>query len=406
MCGIVDLELVNMNRKIKELIFESFENLDHWLSENDFKAYDPFDGLNSKILNRLTFDNHYLRIILQQTVRRFPINIRPYLGIRKEASSKGMAFCASGYLKMFQATGERVYREKAESCLDWLEKNYCNGYSGYAWGNHFSYESRGGKIPLNVPTIVWTSLITNVFFDAYELLGEPRYFDVAKSACNFIINDIGRFEDTDGSLCLMYTPLNRNNPSLEACVHNSNVLGAWVLGRIYKHTGRDEYLSIAEKAMEFTAKHQSPDGSWYYGVANKFRWVDSFHTGYVLESLDGYSKATGDRSYEEKLFRGYCYFLSKFFKEDGTPRYYNHKTYPIDIQCASQGIQTLVNLRGLDDSSLDIAKRVAVWTVRNMQDKRGFFYFRKYPLIINKTPMFHWGQATMISALTSLHKEL
>jgi hypothetical protein len=37
-----------------------------------------------------------------------------------------------------------------------------------------------------------------------------------------------------------------------------------------------------------------------------------------------------------------------------------------------------------------------------MQDPTGYFYYRKYPLITNKTPTLHWGQATMFAALALL----
>src|SRR5205814_8546659 len=96
------------------------------------------------------------------------------------------------------------------------------------------------------------------------------------------------------------------------------------------------------------------------------------------------------------------FFLKTFFKPDGTPRYYDYKTLPIDIQCAAQGIQTLVNLRGLDPRSLEIAAQVAQWTIANLQDPTGYFYYRKYPLVTNKTPTLRWGQATMFAALALL----
>ncbi|MCK7468724.1 MAG: hypothetical protein MZU91_11805 [Desulfosudis oleivorans] len=37
---------------------------------------------------------------------------------------------------------------------------------------------------------------------------------------------------------------------------------------------------------------------------------------------------------------------------------------------------------------------MADWTIDNMQDKKGYFYYRKYPMITAKTPMLHWAQAT------------
>jgi hypothetical protein len=53
-----------------------------------------------------------------------------------------------------------------------------------------------------------------------------------------------------------------------------------------------------------------------------------------------------------------------------------------------------------------MACKVARWTIKNMQDPAGFFYYRKYPLVTNKTPTLHWGQATMFAALTLLHQHL
>ena len=70
-----------------------------WLEKNDYAGYDTFDGLSAWV-RPLTFENPFLRIALQQSVRRFPLNLRPLLGIPKSRSTKGMGFlhgdtCAS-----------------------------------------------------------------------------------------------------------------------------------------------------------------------------------------------------------------------------------------------------------------------------------------------------------------------
>jgi hypothetical protein len=49
-----------------------------------------------------------------------------------------------------------------------------------------------------------------------------------------------------------------------------------------------------------------------------------------------------------------------------------------------------------------MATRTADWTINNMQDASGFFYYRRLPGIVNKTPMLHWGQATMHKALAQV----
>jgi len=62
----------------------------------------------------------------------------------------------------------------------------------------------------------------------------------------------------------------------------------------------------------------------------------------------------------------------------------------------------LANFADNDESSLELALKVAEWTIDNMQDKEGYFYYRQYPLLKAKTPMLHWAQATTYKALSLL----
>lgn len=382
----------------------SINKLDKWVTMNNYKAYDPFDGLSSSYTKYLTFNNPILKIVLQQSVRRFPINIRPLIGIKKEISTKAMGFFAQGYLNLYLLNKEDKYLEKVKQCLNYLIDNYSKNYSGYCWGNHFDYQSRGGDIPKGVPTIVWTSLICNAFLDAYENLGEEKYLRVARSSCDFIFKDLYKL-DHQGTTCIGYTPQKKDSVIRNA-IHNSNMFGASLLARVYSHTGEKELIDLAKKSVLFTVRDQLDSGGWYYGLHKKWHWIDLFHTGYVLESLHYYIKYSKDEEHMDVLKKGYDYFINNFFSNDGIPKYYHNRKYPIDIQCASQGIQTLINLKSFNNESSDIAKKVALWTIENMQDKSGYFYFRKYPVLINKTPTLHWGQATMFAALTLLNYDL
>src|SRR5271170_6315441 len=77
------------NPAFKASAYASIGRLSGWLEKNDYRGYDTFDGLSARFLRPLTFETKYLRIVLQQSVRRFPVNLRPVLGITKEHSSKG-----------------------------------------------------------------------------------------------------------------------------------------------------------------------------------------------------------------------------------------------------------------------------------------------------------------------------
>ena len=71
-------------------------------------------------------------------------------------------------------------------------------------------------------------------------------------------------------------------------------------------------------------------------------WVDNFHTAYVLDCFKHYAQSTGDERFDPENDEGIRVLEDNFFLPDGTPRYYNYKTLPLDIQCSSQAIDTLV----------------------------------------------------------------
>src|SRR2546430_2370724 len=137
----------------KREIYESICRLSEWLEKNDYRGYDTFDGLNARYIRPLTFNNKYLRTVLQQGVRRFPINLRPILGIAKSHSTKGMGFIARGFMRLEKATGDPAWGKKARFALDWLIENQSPGYSGACWGNHFDYQSRSSYVLAGVPSI-------------------------------------------------------------------------------------------------------------------------------------------------------------------------------------------------------------------------------------------------------------
>jgi rhamnogalacturonyl hydrolase YesR len=381
----------------EEKILQSIFRVGKWVEDRNYRGYEYSDGLSSP-LKALTFGNLFLERCLLQLVRLSPVNIRPLVGVRPLDSTKGRGYMAWGYLTMFRLTKDPIYEEKTRSCLRWLDENKAKNYEGHSWGNHFDFSSRSGRTPKLEPIIVWTSLIGQAFLDGYELLGEEQYLDIAKSICRWILA-LPR-ERTDHGTCLSYVAFTQGT------VHNSNMLGAAMLARTARITGARELKETAAEAMEYSCTRQLPEGGWYYGEDPKFHWVDNFHSGYNLDSLKCYLENTNDMRFEKNLKRGFEYYMKSFFESDGTPRYYNNKKYPVDIQCASQAITTLANFSDIYPEVMDISLKVANWTIDNMQDKKGYFYYRVMPWGKVKVPLLHWGQATMYRGLTLLYSKL
>jgi hypothetical protein len=291
-----------------------------------------------------------------------------------------------------------MHANNAVKCLDWLMEHRSPDYADFCWGNDFTFTTRAGRIPRHEPTVVWSGLIGQAFLDGYDLLGQPQYLKVADSVCDWILK-LPR-ETTASGTCLSYVAFK------QVSIHNSNLLGGALLARAGQATGRTEALEVARQSMRYSCARQNSDGAWFYADAPKYHWIDNFHTGYNLDSLKRYAISTGDASFDANRRCGYDYFKRSFFEPEGRPKYMHDRTFPVDIQCAAQAIDTLAFFADEDPDALDLACRVANWTIAHMQSPDGHFYYRDLGWKKIKTPMFHWGQGTMFKALAHLSTRL
>jgi hypothetical protein len=382
---------------VRSRIEQSLRAVEAWVEARGYRGYDPGDGLTS-YLRPLALGNLFAERILQQAIWKFPVNLRPILGVTPLESTKGRGFMAWGYTLAYRATGEATMREKARACLTWLDQAREPGEIGHCWGNHFDFSTRSGCMKAHTPTIVWSALIGQAFIEAYEQWHDSEFLNIADSICQWVLN-LPR-EQTASGTCLSYTAVTQNS------VHNSNLLGAALLAKTGVHTHNDTYFRVARDAVHYSCSRQLPDGAWWYGEDPTYHWIDSFHTAYNLDSIRRYMDASGDSSFAPQLQRGYEYFKATFFEETGRPKYYHDRVYPIDIQCAAQAIDTFCFFSDRDATALEMAVKVAEWTISNLQDKTGYFYYREYPMLKARTPYFHWGQATMFKALAHLLSKL
>jgi rhamnogalacturonyl hydrolase YesR len=366
------------------------EELELYLEKEHFKGYDPFDALNSPLLKNLSFNNRALRILYIQMLKRLPFNFRSVLSIKKDYNPKGVGLFLWGYAKLYEIYKKPEYLEKIEFFLDLLEDLRSEGYSGSCWGYNFDWQSRAFYLPRYTPTLVNSSFIGHALLDTHEYTKNRKSIEMALSIKDFILNDLNRTRD-GFSFCFSYSPVD------ETAIHNANLLGASLLIRLYKYTKDESIRDAALAGLSYSMKYQRADGSWFYAETDIQRWIDSFHTGFNLQSLLYFLDEGFGNNFQEAIMKGIDFYAGNFFRPDGTPFYYSDRLYPIDIHSSAQAVVFFSKLGGKYQSA---AESVLNWMLNNLRDQEGFFYYRKGRFARNKIPYIRWSQAWAFHALT------
>ncbi len=385
-------------------ILNSFSSLQQYVSEQNYKGYDPYDGLNSKLFKTLPLisDNRFFRLAWIQVFKRLPFNVRPLVGIQKDYNPKGLGLFLNGYCHLYHQDSKslkvlglthKAIREKVVFLSNQILGLMSPDWSGGCWGYNFDWQARAFFQPKGTPTVVASTFIAYALLDSYDILKDEKLLEVAVSVKDFVLNDLNKSYDADGNFAFSYSPLDKTQ------VFNASLLGSRLLARVYSYTGDKTLLVEAKRSVQFCVQHQREDGSWSYGTLPFHQWVDNFHTGYNLECISDYQKYSGDNSYAGHLEKGLKYYLNTFFTQEGISKYYNNSVFPIDIHAPAQLIVTLSKLGKLSQHK-HLADKVLNWTITHMQDKKGYFYFQKKKYFTSKIPYMRWAQAWMFYALS------
>lgn len=372
----------------------SFNKLKNYCEKENFKGYDPYDGLNSWIIQKTFLGKSRLfRLAWIQFFKRSPINFRALAGIKKDYNPKGFGLFLTGYCNLYKSNPKDAYLEKINELSDKIINLQTKGYSGTCWGYNFDWQARAFFQPKYTPTVVATSFIGEALLNAYEITNNKELLNVVISSTKFVLNDLNKSFDNDNDFTLSYSPVDNTQ------VYNAGLLGAKLLSLVYQHTKNETLLVDAKKIVSYVCKKQKQNGSWSYGTLPFHQWVDNFHTGYNLECIYTYQQISGDKTYGCNIELGLKYYLKTFFTEEGVSKYYNNKTFPIDIHAPAQLIVTLSKL-SVFTKNKELIDKVLSWTINNMQSDKGYFYYQKNKLVTSQIPYIRWAQSWMFYAFS------
>lgn len=364
-----------------------------WMADRDYAGWDPFDFLASPWLRAATLGTRWGGVALTQLGRRLPLQLRPLLGVPRLRNAKGVALVVESLLRLERCAGDPALGREARRLTAWLLAE--QGPEG-GWGYPFPWANRSFRVPAGTPSSVVTAFVGQALMDAADAgVHADGVQDGLDRAGTFLLEGLGRSGSDDGPFCFSYTPADRR------FVHNASVLAAAMLARIGRRLGRDEALDAALRAARFTAQRQDRRGLWPYGLGSRDRWVDSYHTGYILVGLRTVAEALPGEGLEEPIRRGVRAWERTFL----VPPAVGHRPgrpWPVDTHAVAHAILTLLRFDDLVPDARARAERLAAWAVDEMSTGDGRFHYLRHRRWTNRLAYMRWVQAWMLRALSEL----
>ncbi len=372
------------------------DNVYQWSRDQKYLGYNKHDGLNSPVLKALLGWGKWPRMIAIQAVMRFPINLRPLLLTPKVYNPKGLALFAQGLMTRYQISGDKKYLEEATDLLNILEKitSPVNSES-IAWGYQYPWQDPGFFAPTAMPNAVVTSFVCEAFLDAYRITNNAHYLDIIAKAIHFFLNDLAVLKDTDEELCLGYMPV-----AMTMRVMDVSILTGTVIAQYAVIINDQKLKDIAHRLVNYVANQQTDYHAWYYTDPPQDSHIthDNYHTGFILDALWRYMKATKDETWMPNYLNGLKFYADHHFAADGAPRWMHDTEYPHDIHGAAQGILTFS--RHLNEYP-GLAEKITEWTIINMYNPSGRFYYQQRKFFTIRFTLLRWCNGWMCRALSS-----
>lgn len=387
----------NIDSQIKN----SVDMLYNWVLKNEYYGWDIYDGLNSPLTQKIT--NPYLRILLLQLNKYSPINIRKLLKVKKGIDLKGMALFAQSYARLYSITGEEKYLTEMKKTIGFIKEKTLREKYGYdCWASHYYPYITLGKSTLSrdAPDIIGTGQAIIALIKSYNITNNSVEKDMAISAAEFMVEDFFQNEEP-----LPFFAYSKTDDKPKHITLNASAQAMEALCAILNVEDNTKYQSVCESAARTLIRTQNNDGSWDYSIhkdGTKKRTQLDFHQGYIIDGLLAFvSHSSNKINLIKCIKKASDYYQNVQFRKDGRSYFRHPLPYPIDIHNQTQGIISFSKLSKLDSSYASFAEQIVCWTINNMQDDSGYFYYQKWPVITNKIPHMRWSQAWMMLATST-----
>lgn len=303
------------------------------------------------------------------------------------------------YLHLQGMYGDKTYRESFDLCISSVVE------SGYEEEGHFSIRQSNRLFLLSyeADTSDVSPLLTCwagwLFLKIFQKNNRSEYLKMAESVANYFVNAHPK------DICGPEEVYFRYVPTLSEEIFNCSAMISAFLVEFGNTVGNRLYEDLGIRGLKHVIGAQNPDGSWFYGRSRRFRYVDNFHTAFVLTALCMARSHYGPGRLEAALDRGLSFYRRHLFKrinpKELRPVHFLKRYPPINSNIIQQvdlrdaaSAMILFSCLGKTGEYVKDADDVLRWTLKYMRLSSGFspeitwFWRNKIPYIEYQAYMF------------------
>ncbi len=368
-------------KKQESSILQEIFQIDSLIKRNNYDYYSINSLPMNKMIDSLITKNNWLGIFWRQLFRLSPINLRTIF--RQNANHKdpkAMILLSLAYLELWNCYKDIKYLESFEYCINWVISHRSNMTRYFAIPQLKKILVKGYKTDEKDISPFLTFWAGFLFLESYKYLGNQRYLDLADSVGKYFIDELPRSEN-ENVLYFYYVPNHQDKVRIYNC---SALISAYLL-KLSSISLDSMYLKYGKKGIQYIINVQNQDGSWFYGN-NKFtRYIDNFHTAFIIFALYEAKKYYNNNELKRSFKLGLSYYENKLLKKISNnlirPIHFDARYLPpnsnfiqkVDLRDSALSIILFSILSKESQKYSEYANNILNWTVKNMKGKIGYY---------------------------------
>jgi hypothetical protein len=313
----------------------------------------------------------------RQLFRILPIDLRPAFGSKApKRDAKATILFAAAYLELRASLGEK-FAAASQECLDRVLRLRAGGASGFGIRQDNILYLKAYRTREQDISPLLTAWAGRLFLRAYRYTQNSEYLSYAAAVARYFLNEHPHETSSEGTYFYY-------DPNLSGVIFNaSGEISSYLVE--FGSVGQDREATYAgQDGLRYLIAHQNQDGSWFYGLGPRFRYIDNFHTAFVLNAIASAVKYLHWPDLSKSLKRGIQYFTLNLFRESSSglkPIHLDRRFLPwnsnliqrVDLRDVTASVVLFLELGQQDRRYRELADRLLLWALQHMRSANGTF---------------------------------